>query len=214
MKLRAANLGRVHPERARGHVDDALAHEGGLEAAGRPVGAGRRLVRHDAGDLGPVMGNAVGAGEVRRPCCWARWRRACGRRRPCCSRSGRGRPRMVPSRRRPMAISWCCSREWLAACRCSRRSSIQRTGRPRADRQQRDEEILGVHLAPDAEGAAHVGLQEVHRVLGQPRVLGDDATVDVRHLGHAPHAEHAAARRPSRPGHRGFPGARPACRCT
>ena len=30
-------------------------------------------------------------------------------------------------------------------------------------------------------------------MLGQARVLGDDAPVDVRHLGHPPHAEHAAA---------------------
>jgi len=77
---------------------------------------------------------------------------------------------MVPSRRRPMAHR-----------------------PPRADRQQRDEEVFRVHLAPDAEGAADVGLQEVHGVLGQPRVLGDDAAVDVRDLRHAPHAEHAAA---------------------
>ena len=69
-------------------------------------------------------------------------------------------------------------------------------GPPGADRQERHEEVFRVHLAPDAEGAAHVRLQEVHAVLGQPGMLGDDAPVDVRHLGHAPHAEHAAARIP------------------
>src|SRR4030095_7006546 len=37
-----------------------------------------------------------------------------------------------------------------------------------AQRQQSDEEILRVHLAPHAEGATYVGLQEVHAVLGQP----------------------------------------------
>jgi hypothetical protein len=58
-------------------------------------------------------------------------------------------------------------------------------------RQQRDQDVFGVHLSPHAEGAAHVGLHEVHAVLGQPHVLGDDAAVDVGHFRHPPHAEHA-----------------------
>jgi hypothetical protein len=66
-------------------------------------------------------------------------------------------------------------------------------GPARPEGQEGDQEVLGIELAPHAEGPAHVHLQEMHAVLGQPHVLGDDAAIPVRHLGHAPHAEHPPA---------------------
>src|SRR5262249_49192293 len=60
----AADLGRVHSERAGGHVYDPLAHEVRLVTAGGSVRTGRRLVGHRAGDLGPVVRNAIGAWQI------------------------------------------------------------------------------------------------------------------------------------------------------
>ena len=62
----------------------------------------------------------------------------------------------------------------------------------RAQRAERDEEVLGVELAATAEAAAHVELDQAHAVLGQAEQRGEDAAVGVHDLGRAPHGHPAA----------------------
>ena len=63
-QVAAAQLDRVDPELARGHVDDALDRVGRLGAPGAAVRAGRRGVREHAGALDVDRGRGVDAGEA------------------------------------------------------------------------------------------------------------------------------------------------------
>ena len=60
-----------------------------------------------------------------------------------------------------------------------------------AHRRPGHDEVLGIELAAHAEAAAHLELDEVDQVLGVAEHVGQDAPVEVRHLGHAPEREHA-----------------------
>ena len=77
--------------------------------------------------------------------------------------------------------------------RCSRRSSIHCTGRPSRIAAHGIDEVLRIELAAHAEAAPHFQLHEVDEVLGMAEEVGEDAPVEVRHLGHAPQAQHAGA---------------------
>ena len=70
-EVAAAQLDRVDPELARGHVDHALDRVRRLRPAGAAVGPGRRGVGEHAGGLDVDGGRGVHAGQRRRRC-WCR----------------------------------------------------------------------------------------------------------------------------------------------
>ena len=57
-----------------------------------------------------------------------------------------------------------------------------------AHRRPRHHEVLGIELAAYAEAAAHLELDEVDQVLGMAEQVGENPSVEVRHLRHAPEA--------------------------
>ena len=73
-------------------------------------------------------------------------------------------PRMRPFLSIAALILWRCWREWLAAIRCSRRSSIHLIGRLNLQRGGADQNVFRVHLAADAETAADMALVELNLV--------------------------------------------------
>ena len=82
-------------------------------------------------------------------------------------------------------------------------------GPPEPHRRPGDDEVLRVELAAHAEAAPDLQLHEVDEVLGMAEEVGEDAPVEVRHLGHAPQAQHAGAgvvRRGQAPGLDGHAG--------
>ena len=152
--------------------------------------------------------HAIGPGQHARRPGRARWRRACAHRRP-----GRGRTRRrcrgCGLRHRPRrGCGGSCWREWLAAIRCSRRSSIHFTGRPKPQRGGADQDVLGIKLAADAEAAADMALVEMHPRRRQPEHAGDLIAIPVRHLGRAVQLEHLARAVIARRWRRASPAAR------
>jgi hypothetical protein len=66
--------------------------------------------------------------------------------------------------------------------------------RPReAHRGPRDQQVFGVELAPHAEPAAHLQLDEVDQVLGMAQEVGQHAPVEMRELGDPPQSQQARA---------------------
>ena len=104
-------------------------------------------------------------------------------------------PWIPPWASNPISSSYATSRAWFADIRFSRRSSIQRTGRPSSQGGEGHEDVLGVELAAHAEAAAHVHLGEAERPGRQAEDRREDAAVNVNALGGAEEVELAAAGR-------------------
>src|SRR6266700_3458060 len=100
-------------------------------------------------------------------------------------------PRIVPSRRQAISTSQSASRAWFIAVRYSRRSSIQRTGRPTCRAANGIEEILGIELATGAEATPDIVLSETEH-------LGQRVAIEEWHFGGAEHGHSAPARVPLR----------------
>ena len=143
---------------------------------GRAPGRSRRgLVGRDHMDVAATRGEPVGTTHHRRGEGGHHRSRACGQWAPVSPIQASSRR---PSREDVLVESnassmWCCcSRAWLAAIRCSVRSSDHFTGRLGPQAQERHQQVFGVELSADAEAAARVGFQHVEAVFGQALAWG------------------------------------------
>ena len=120
-----AHLGGFETERMGNEADHPLYHERAVRAAGAAVRADRNLVRIGDLEFHGVVPQAVGPGKL-----------AGGDDRDdhAVRRVGAAVvDKMIAQGEDPTAssTSWIWPRSWLAAVRCSRRSSVHLTGRPR-----------------------------------------------------------------------------------
>ena len=116
-------------------------------------------------------------------------------------------PSTVPSASTAARSRWRCSREWLVACKCSQRSSIHLTGRPRRSAAAQTRYSSGVELAAHPEPAADLALVELHRGGRAAERGGHLVAVEMRPLGGAVEFEHVAPGIVDRDPRRGFPSA-------
>src|SRR5207249_1248537 len=128
-EVREADGGAIAAGLAGDQVHDALEHEDGLRLAGAAVGRDGHSMGIDAGEAHLDVGDAVGPGQRRGgeqrhheparrvgPVSCTNWSRRASRR---------------PSSSKPTSTVWVCVRSCVAVSMCSRRSSSQRTGRPK-----------------------------------------------------------------------------------
>ena len=188
----AAHLDRVAAEAVRDRVDQALAHERALVAAGRAIGAGGGLVGQPDVAGRPIGRNDVGAGQHGR-----------GQIR---DRGGVGpdvgalvRPELVVEAEDEAAridrgahlvhlIARVVGGEQMLA------AVLDPLDRPaQAARGEADQHVLGIQLAANAEPAADVPLEQLQRAGRQAEHRGDRIAVVVRHLGGAVHLQTIAA---------------------
>ena len=191
-EVAAAQLEGIDPELRGRDVEQTFPDERALEAAGTAVGPGRRLVGEHALGLGRVVRDPVGPGH--------QGRRQLGDDDPVGADVGaevhrepvdEGHDPIVGVESDldlvvllPRVVG---GHEVLAAILDPLHGPAESHGRPR------DHEILRVELAAHAEAAAYLQLDEVDQVLGMAEEVGEDAPVEVRHLGHAPQAQHTGA---------------------
>ena len=187
------DLGRIQPEPGSRHVQQPLAREVALRAAGRAERADGRLVRHDAPEVARVGRHTVRPGQER----GAELRGHEGRGPHVCADVG------VDHRPHGHDPSGGVEAELeivLHLARVVRRDEVLAAlldpadGPAELQRGERDEDVLGIELAPGAEAAAHVHLGEAQRAGRDSEDRREDGAVDVDALGRADEVELAAAR--------------------
>ena len=190
-QVAAAELDAVDAEVLRHDVEQPLAEEVGLEAAGPAIGADRRLVGHQQRDIEIDIRNAIRTRHELRDI--ARADRAIG------AHIGAHVGIGVAAQAEDRAVL--SAGDLDIAFRLARMVHRHQVLAPvlgpldrPADmaRGERDQKILRIELAARAEAAADVVLHHVDGVFRQPDLLGEDAAVEERHLGRARDGEPAA----------------------
>ena len=180
----AAEFDAIDAEILRHHVEEPLAEEVGLEAAGPAIGADRRLVGELQRHVDVDIGDAIGARHELRDV--ARADGAVG------AHIGTDVDIGMPAQTQDGAVAAAGdldvafrlarvvhAHEVLAAVLGPFHGAAGVTGR------ERDQEILRVELAARAEAATDVILHQLDRAFRQPHLLRQGAAVEEQHLGAA-----------------------------
>ena len=191
-RVEPADVDRIELQLMRDGVDQPLAHEGRLEAARRAIGRGRRLVGQ-----AEMADRAIGAGHAVRP-----RQHAAGHHGDAggvgahigavvvidhvvdgedFALVGAGRPDVV------MLVARMVGGDQVLAAVLD---PFHRALEPH--RGDADQNVLGIELAADAEAAADMRLEALHRRRRAVEHARDQLLVPVRHLGGAVQLQHVA----------------------
>jgi len=192
-EIAAPELGRVEAERPRRAVEEAVEDERGLGTAGPAVRAHEGLVRDDVDALPREMRHAIRAREVVdgvEPDHVAERRI-----RSVVAREARldGGERAVAADAEARAVPLIAVGGGGEEVLAPRLDPLHGPAEPARD--GRDQHLLGVRVALDAEAAADVGRQHAYARLAEPERGGDGAAHGVGDLRRGPHREETVRRR-------------------